>query len=280
MEKIILSNGVEMPSMAIGTNWMSFDELYPIVKAGLLAGFRAIDTARDYGNEPIVGAVIQAVLKELGMKRSDIFITTKIGNGQQKLGNIKEQLEISLSNLRTDYIDLWLMHWPYPGFYTETWRKMSELYQHTNKVRAIGVANYRQRHFEKLLSSPDVITPMVNQMEFHPLRTVLDLHQYMQSNNIKIQAYAPLCRLVTPLREAEILNDLSKKYNKSIGQIILRWHIQQGDVMPVFKSYKASRFKENIDIFDFVLEQEEMLKVSELNQDYKYHIESINCPGY
>ena len=268
-----------MPIMAIGTNWMNYTELYTVMRAGFEAGFRAIDTARDYGNEPIVGSVLKAVLRDLKMSRSDIFVTTKIGNGQQITGNIQEQVDISLKNLKAEYIDLWLMHWPYPNYFKSTWEKMSDVYAKTDKVRSIGVANFRERHFNQLLSSADVLTPMVNQMEYHPLRTVDDLRAYMQLHGIILQAYAPLCRLIDPLKNAEVLKILCEKYNKSIGQIILRWHVQQ-NVMPIFKSYKPSRFKENIDIFDFELTPEEMDAIFALNIDYKYHIESCNCPGY
>lgn len=277
---IELQNGVKMPLMAIGTNWMSYKELYPIVKAGLQAGFRAIDTARDYGNEDVVGAVVKDVLLDLGMKREDIFITTKIGNSQQINGNIEEEINISLNNLQTDYVDLWLMHWLYPDYYMKTWRKMVDVYEKTNKVRAIGVANYQLRHFEKLLSSNPNVIPMVNQMEYHPLRTVNKLKEYMDTHRVVLQAYAPLCRLIAPLREAEILKTLALKYNKSLAQIILRWHIQQNNVMPIFKSYKTSRFSENIDIFDFNLTDKEIAAISDLDINYKYHLESSSCPGY
>lgn len=229
--------------------------------------------------EPIVGDVLEDVLKSVGLTRQDVFVTTKIGNSQQMEGNIEEQLEISLANLKTDYLDLWLMHWPYPGYFESTWEKMVKLYE-AGKVKAIGVANYDIRHFNQLLSSKPKVIPMVNQMEYHPLRTAEDLRAFMKKNRIVTQAYAPLCRLVPPLKDSDILHELSLKYKKSIGQVILRWHIQQGDVMPVFKSYNPKRFKENIDIFDFELTDEEMNSISSLNQNYKYHIESINCPGY
>ena len=277
--KIKLSNGIDMPFMAMGTNWMTYEELFPVMKAGFEAGLRAIDTARDYGNEPIVGDVLKDVLKSVGLTRQDVFVTTKIGNRQQMEGNIEEQLEISLANLKTDYLDLWLMHWPYPGYYESTWEKMVKLYE-AGKVKAIGVANYDIRHFNQLLSSNPKVIPMVNQMEYHPLRTAEDLRAFMKKNRIVTQAYAPLCRLVPPIKDSDILHELSLKYKKSIGQVILRWHIQQGDVMPVFKSYNPKRFKENIDIFDFELTDEEINSISSLNQNYKYHIESINCPGY
>lgn len=279
--KIILANGVQMPVMAMGTNWMTYDELVPILKAGIAAGFRAFDTARDYGNEAVVGKAIKTALNEIGLKRSDIFITTKIGNGQQKMGNISEQIDISLNNLQTDYVDCWLMHWPYLHYYVRTWQEMENVYLNTTKVKSIGVANYQVRHFKHLLEDNTVrVVPMVHQMEYHPLRTAGDIISYMSANQIKLQAYAPLCRLVTPLKEASTLKQLSEKYHKSLGQIVLRWHVQQQFVMPIFKSYKPSRFLENIDVFDFVLTAEEMNAISDLNMDYKYHLESASCPGY
>lgn len=278
---IKLSNGVRMPDMGIGTNWMKYKELKAVMEAGFSAGFRAIDTARDYGNEPVVGQVFHDILKESGGKyrREDFFLTTKIGNGQQIRGKLGEEIDRSLKNLKTDYIDLWLMHWPYPGYYERTWHEMEKVYE-SGKVRAIGVANYDVRHFERLLSSGVGTVPMVNQFEYHPLRTAGNLVGYMRSKGIRIQSYAPLCRLVTPLRESQFLKDLCQKYNKSLGQIILRWHVQQGDDMPVFKSYKPSRFSENMNVFDFSLTEDEMDFISSLNMDYKYHIESVNCPGY
>lgn len=276
---IKLYNGVEMPFMGIGTNWMNYNQLLPVVKAGFETGFRAIDTARDYGNEPVVGDVLKTALASSGLRRENVFVTTKIGNGQQAVGNIEEQIDISLGNLKTDYIDLWLMHWPYPGHFEQTWEKMIKVYK-SGKVRAIGVANYAVRHFEQLMDSHPEMAPMVNQMEYHPLRTASDIRAYMSSNNIKMQAYAPLCRLVPALKDSEILKGLAEKYHKSIGQIILRWHVQQKEVMPVFKTYSPSRFVENIDIFDFQLNEDEMKQIFSLDQNYKYHIESINCPGY
>lgn len=279
MNTIKLSNGVDMPVMAIGTNWMEYDDLKKILIAGFNAGFRAIDTARDYGNEHIVGKALHDALLDVGLKRHDVFLTTKIGNGQQVRGDISDEINISLDNLQTDYVDLWLMHWPYPGYYVGTWKKMETVYEQ-HKVRAIGVANYDIRHFNKLFQSDIKICPMVNQMEYHPLRTVPELVRLLKDNDIKIQAYAPLCRLVSPLKDNQQLCEIAKRHNKSLGQVILRWHVQQGMVMPVFKSYKPSRFTENIDIFDFTLSEEEMRFIFSLNMDYKYHLESASCPGY
>ena len=163
-----LSNGVEMPSIIMATNWMDYPQLKEVVKAGMKIGYRAFDTARDYGNESIVGRVIKECLEELGIKREEIFITTKIGNGQQKMGNIEEQIEISLRNLQTDYVDCWLMHWPYPEYYIDTYHKMEKVYA-TGKARSIGMANYHIRHFEKLWNAGFDVAPHCVQFEHHPM---------------------------------------------------------------------------------------------------------------
>lgn len=249
-----------------------------LVTSGLQIGFRAFDTARDYGNEDIVGRVMKECLVEQGMKREDIFITTKIGNGQQALGNIEEQVELSLRNLQTDYIDLWLMHWPYPGHYVDTWRKMEKVYR-SGKVRAIGMANFRIRHFEHLFGEGIEIMPHCVQMELHPMRTADETVAYLRARNIAIQAYSPLCRMIPKIRENDLLRSIADKHGKTVGQVILRWHIQNQTV-PVFKSLKPKRFAENFDIFNFSLSDDEMKAVASLDEDYKYHLESASCPGY
>lgn len=275
---IILSGGVQMPPMAFGTNWMDRCMLSCIMKAAFGSGFRALDTARDYGNEPVVGRALEDTLAKCGLHREDVFLTTKIGNRQQIKGDVAHEIDVSLKNLRTDYVDLWLMHWPFPGFYENTWEKMISVCE-TGKVRAIGVANFDIRHIERIVSLFPQFKPAVNQIEYHPLRTAEALMSLMAENDIRVQAYSPLCRMVPALRDSTVLTGLAAKYGKTPGQIILRWHVQQG-VMPVFKSANPERFRENIDVFDFELEDAEIYELSMLNQDYKYHIESVNCPGY
>jgi len=277
-ESIKFYNGVECPSIIMATNWMDYPQMKLLVSEGLKYGFRAFDTARDYGNEPIVGRVMKECLAEQGLKREDIFITTKIGNCQQQLGNIEEQIDISLRNLQTDYVDLWLMHWPYPDCYVETYRKMEKVYK-SGKVRAIGMANYRIRHFEHLFKEGVDIMPHCVQMELHPMRTAEDLVSYCHEKNIAIQAYSPLCRMIEPIRNTELLKSIAEVHSKSIAQVVLRWHIQNKTI-PVFKSLKPHRLKENFDIFDFELTDYEMKGISSLDCDYKYHLESASCPGY
>lgn len=273
-----LSNGVKMPSLVMSTNWMGYEDMKRVVTAGLQCGFRAFDTARDYHNEDIVGRVIKECLKEQGMSREEIFITTKIGNSQQALGNISEQIGMSLRNLQTDYVDLWLMHWPYPGYYIDTWHKMEKVYK-TGKARAIGMANYRVRHFRHLFEAGVSVNPHCVQFEFHPMRTVPDLVAYCRQHDIRIQAYSPLCRMIEPIKNSAILKKLAEKHKKTIGQVILRWHYQQG-IVPVFKSTRPQRIRENFDIWDFQLSDVEMNAISSLNQDYKFHLESASCAGF
>lgn len=273
-----LSNGVEMPSIIMATNWMDYPQLKEVVKAGMKIGYRAFDTARDYGNEPIVGRVIKECLEELGIKREEIFITTKIGNGQQKTGNIEEQIDISLRNLQTDYVDCWLMHWPYPEYYIDTYHKMEKVYA-TGKARSIGMANYHIRHFEKLWNAGFDVAPHCVQFEHHPMRSANDIFEFCRSHNIAVQAYSPLCRMIDAIKKSSILNEIANKKGKTIGQVILRWHYQHRSV-PCFKSLKPKRLAENFDIWDFELTQEEMAAINSMDCDYKYHLESASCPGF
>lgn len=277
-KKLRLSNGIEMPPIVEATNWMDYSQLKEIVSEGLKAGIRAFDTARDYGNESIVGKVIQECLNEQGLKREDVFITTKIGNSQQRQGNIEEQIDMSLKNLRTDYVDLWLMHWPYPDYYVDTWHKMEKVYK-SGKVRAIGMANYRIRHFEHLFKAGVDVMPHCVQFELHPMRTADDIVAYCRERNIAIQAYSPLCRMHKKIVESSDIQDIANRHHKTVAQVVLRWHVQN-EYVPVFKTTKPSRLKENIDVFDFELSGGEMRRIASLDEDYKYHLESASCPGF
>lgn len=278
MENIKLLNGVEMPPIIMSTNWMDYPTMKKLVSAGLKIGYRAFDTARDYGNEHIVGQVLKECLEEQNLKREDIFITTKIGNGQQKTGTIDDEIKISLRNLQTDYIDCWLMHWPYPDYYIETYHKMEKVYK-SGKAHSIGMANFHVRHFEKLWKSGFEIPPHCVQFEHHPLRIADDIQKFCKENQIAIQAYSPLCRMIEPIQKSPVLNRIAKKTGKSIGQVILRWHYQH-ESAPCFKSLKPTRLKENFNIWDFQLSDEDMKDIDSMDCDYKYHLESASCPGF
>ena len=267
-----------MPSIGMGTYDMDRKTLQNVLLAGTSYGIRCIDTARDYHNEHMVGTAVKIVLRKNGLKREDLFITTKIGNSQQDIGNISEQIDISLKSLQTDYVDLWLMHWPRPGRYIDTWHEMEKVYR-SGKVRAIGVCNFRERHLHALIESGISILPMVMQIEYHPLRTIKPMIALCNEHHIQVEAYSPLCLMVQRLVENEKLNSIALKYDKTVPQIILRWHVQQG-IIPVFKSATPHRLKENISIYDFAITSDEMEIIFAMNEDYKFHPESINCPGY
>lgn len=278
MVSIKFHNGVEMPPIIMSTNWMDYPTMKEVVTAGLKIGFRAFDTARDYGNEHIVGRVLSECLKEQGLKREDVFITTKIGNSQQQQGNIEEQINQSLRNLRTDYVDCWLMHWPYPDYYIDTYHKMEKVYK-GGKVRAIGMANYHVRHLNKLWEAGFEVAPHCVQFEHHPMRTAVDIQEFCHSHQIAIQAYSPLCRMIDPIKNSPVLKAIAERTHKSIGQVILRWHYQHQSV-PCFKSLKPKRLEENFNIWDFELTAEEMTEINNMDCDYKYHLESASCPGF
>lgn len=285
-KSFILSNKIEIPSIMMGTSLCDCKgdkrqleiQLINSVFTAATYGIRGFDTARDYNNESLLGSTFKKLWKKNGIKRRELFITTKVGNSQQRLKNISEQIDISLKSLKTDYIDLWLLHWPYPDFYIENWRKMEEVYR-SGKVRAIGICNCRERHLNSLLNAGISIKPMVVQFEYHPFRTVTSLMQLCKEQNLQVEAYSSLCCMLPFVRENEVLKSLASKYGKSVAQVIIHWHLQQG-VIPIFRSFNANRLKSNVEVFDFALEKDDMDSIFALDKNYKFHPESINCPGF
>lgn len=285
MKKNILSNGVMMPPVVMGT---SIDdrkgnrnclirEMCSLVEFAIENGITAFDTARDYGNESILGKIFFDLFKSGSITREDIFITTKIGNEQQKLLDMRKQLEISLKSLKTDYIDLWLLHWPLPDYYLKNWKQLCDIYNE-GVVRAIGISNVRERHLDLVLNDSSII-PHVVQIEYHPFRTVSSLRNICKCHNIQIEAYSANCVMLPFVKNNEVLNKIANKYGKTVAQIIMRWHFQQGSI-PIFSSMNKKHLIDNVNIFDFELNDLEMKKIFSLDCDYKFHPESVNCPGY
>lgn len=292
----LLSNGVKMPSIGMGTYPLQGESMVKAAVAATKCGYRAFDTAHAYGNEVSVGKALQEVYRVNGLKRADVFITSKIGEDHdhgipdcklfyasipKKPKNIKDivskQLNETLKDLRTDYLDLLLIHWPHPDYFVEVWKALEDEY-HTGKVRAIGVSNCRERHLKKLIEA-GTMCPMVDQFELHPLNTKKELIAYCQQHNIQVEAYSPLLFVVHRKMDSPILKSLALKYKKSIPQIILRWDIQQA-VIPIPKSGNPARLQQNIDIFDFELTADDMKRIDSLNENYKGLVESTYCPGY
>lgn len=228
------------------------------VKAAIKNGYRSIDTAAIYKNEEGVGIGI----KESGVAREELFITSKVWNEDQGYETTLAAFEKSLERLQLDYLDLYLIHWPGKDKYKDTWRALEKLYK-DGKIRAIGVSNFQVHHLEELLKDAE-IKPMVNQVEFHPRLTQKELRDYCKAQGIQLEAWSPLMQ--GQLLDNEVLTHIAKKHNKSVAQVILRWDLQH-EVVTIPKSIKEHRIIENADIFDFELSQEDMDKIDALNKD-------------
>ena len=272
---ITLNNGVKMPRFGLGVwktdNRTSRDSVAAAIKNGYLA----IDTARQYGNEQGTGAGIKLGLEQAGLKRSDLFVTTKLYNGEQgDYDQVSKAFENQLKDLGLDYVDLYLMHWPVDKTYIESYHAMEKLYRE-GKVRASGVSNFDNDRMEKLLEEAEVI-PAVNQMEFNPTNQEREILAFDQSHDIEMTAWSPLGggeSLTNPVIDA-----LAKKYDRSAAQIILRWEWQR-DIITVVKSTHEKRIIQNSQIFDFSLSDEDVQKINELDQgkrglwydDFQWH---------
>lgn len=256
-----LHNGVKMPWLGLGVfKVKEGEETVSSVKTAIELGYRSIDTAAIYGNEEGVGQAIH----EVDVPRDELFITTKVWNSNQGYETTLAAFEESIKKLGLDYLDLYLIHWPIPakGKYKETWKALEKLYK-DGKVRAIGVSNFHVPHLVDLIADCEVV-PMVNQVEYHPCLTQTELHQFCKKNQIQLEAWSPLM-------QGELLGEpklakIGQKYGKSVAQIILRWDLQN-EVVTIPKSVKPERIKENADIFNFQLNDEEMALINQLNEN-------------
>lgn len=277
MEYISLSNGVNMPKAVLGSFNISEQEIIDnMISTALSEGVNGFDTSPSYGSEIILGRALQ----NTGIEREKVFLTDKIDAWQmyEGNGNITKYVEKSLRDLKTDYLDLLLIHWPFRKYLLETWKSFEALYKQ-GLVRAIGLCNVNSRIYSEFLQSGISIEPHVVQVEISPLRTIdQDLDLFLKSGVI-VEAYSPLCRMVPEVRNNAILQEIAAKYEKSIPQIILRWHLERG-VIPVFTSSKPERIKENVEIFDFKMTRSDVDLITSLNADYKIFPESYGCPGY
>lgn len=263
MEKVKLNNGVEMPCIGLGVFRIEDNkEAERVVETALSVGYRHIDTAMYYHNEEAVGKAI----RNSGIPRKEIFVTTKMWNADQRSGKVKEALEASLKRLNLDYIDLYLIHWPVEGKYIETWKKFEEIY-HSGKVKAIGVSNFKQHHLETL-AKESTITPAVNQIELHPYLIQENDLNYCKKVGIQTEAWSQFAANQAGLFDEKILVELGGKYSKSPAQIILRWDYQRG-VVTIPKSANENRMKQNLDIFDFSLTDEEIKNINSLNRNLR-----------
>ena len=256
-----LNSGNEMPVLGLGMYKITDErEAEKTIRCAVNAGYCLIDTASAYMNEDGVGKGI----RECGIPRRELFLTTKIWNNAQRLGDVEGSFSRSLERLMTDYVDLYLVHWPVPGCYLGTWKELEALYK-KGAARSIGVSNFEIRHLEELASVSE-ITPAVNQIEFHPYWYQKNLVEYCHAKGIAVQAYAPLAR--GAYLDDDVICILAVKYGKTPAQIGLRWIIQKG-VAVIPKSAREERIVSNGEIFDFVLEDEDMDAIDQLNKNYR-----------
>ena len=245
-----LNNGVKMPWLGFGVYQMRDGaEVGESVAAALKTGYRSIDTAAAYNNERGVGRA----LAESGISRNEIFLTTKVWNSDQGYESALRAFDGSLERLGTDYVDLYLIHWPVKGRFVQTWRALERVYAE-KRARAIGVSNFHIHHLEELLSESKIV-PAVNQVEFHPFLLQSDLRAFCRDKGIQYEAWSPLMQ-GTVLREKTVRR-LAKKHGKSAAQIIIRWDLQH-EVVTIPKSVHPERIEENSWVFDFELSDEDM----------------------
>lgn len=257
-----LNNGVNMPYLGLGV-WQTRDgeEVISAVKWALDKGYRHIDTAAIYENEKGVGAGIKAS----GIPREEVFLVSKVWNTDQGYDATIRAFETSLRKLDTDYLDLYLIHWPVQGKYKETWKALETLYRE-KRVRAIGVSNFLLHHLKDLLSDASEI-PMVNQMEFHPYLVQEDLLEFCRDKGIQYEAWSPLMQ--GNIFEIGVFRELAEKYNKTIAQVVLRWDLQKG-VVTIPKSSNKQRIAENAEVFDFALSEEDMARLDALDRSKRF----------
>lgn len=264
-DTVTLHNGVKMPWLGLGVFKVEEGpELVNAVKTAIVKGYRSIDTAAIYENEEGVGEGIRQGLKEAGLSREDIFVTSKVWNADLGYEETLVAYETSLQKLGLEYLDLYLIHWPVEGKYKEAWKALETLYKE-EKVRAVGVSNFQIHHLEDLMKDGEV-KPVINQVEYHPRLTQKELHAFCQKHDIQLEAWSPLMQ--GELLDNDVLKEIAEKHGKSVAQIILRWDLQNG-VVTIPKSTKEHRIVENSSVFDFELDAEDVSKINELNQNHR-----------
>ena len=258
---IKLNNNIEIPRFGLGV-YLSKPgkKTFDAVTWAIEAGYRHIDTAKAYKNEGDVGKAI----KESGIKRDEIFVTTKLWNEDQGYESALEAFDRSLDDLGFDYVDLYLIHWPVEKKRRESWRALEKIYSE-GRAKSIGVSNYTIKHLKEMDSYAEV-KPAVNQVEFHPFLFQEDLLEYCRIKFIQLEAYSPLTK--AERLDDQVINEIAGKYSKSAAQVMIRWSLQH-DVVVIPKSVHKDRIIENSEVYDFEITNEDMERLNSLNEDYR-----------
>ncbi|RUT29886.1 aldo/keto reductase [Paenibacillus zeisoli] len=260
-DTVKLNNGVEMPWFGLGV-WQvkEGDEVLSSVKTAIRHGYRSIDTAAAYKNEEGVGQAIREALEENGLKREELFITTKVWNADQGYESTLAAIDASLSKLGLDYVDLYLIHWPVKGKYKETWKALEKIYQ-DGKAKAIGVCNFHVHHLEDLMEDAQVV-PALNQIELHPYLSQKEIRDFCAKKGIAVEAWSPLAQ--GKVVKDETIQAIGNKYGKTAAQVVLRWDLQN-NIITIPKSVHEDRITGNADVFNFELSPEDMAAIDSLN---------------
>ncbi|MFF8883098.1 aldo/keto reductase [Streptomyces flaveolus] len=259
---VTLNNGVEIPQLGFGVFQVPDAETTAAVSAALEAGYRSIDTAAIYGNEAGVGRA----LADSGIARDDLFVTTKLWNADQGYDATLKAFDTSLDKLGLDHVDLYLIHWPTPArdLYRESWKAIEKLVA-DGRIRAAGVSNFQPAHLERLIAGSDLV-PAVNQVELHPGLQQRELRAAHARLGIVTEAWSPLAQ--GAVLKDEAITTLAARHGKSAAQVVLRWHLQLGNVV-IPKSVTPARIRENLDVFDFTLTDDEMTAIAGLDRDLR-----------
>lgn len=277
---ITLNNGMQIAQIGFGTWYLQDEDSVDVIKNAIKSGYRIIDTAQAYNNEEIVGKAVNECINEGIVTRKDLFISSKI-NPHNPIGYQEaiNAVESTLKKMNLDYIDLYMIHWPnlveddsWKKLNAETWRGFEKMVE-DGKLKSIGVSNFMIHHLEELLKTAK-IKPVIDQLNLNPTWQQKEVVEFCEKNDIICQAWAPLVR-IKPWNE-KILNDVAKKYNKSVSQICLRWCVQKGFV-PLTKTHSIEHMKENLNIFDFSIEKEDVEYLDSLNSHPWDHDSQPDC---
>ncbi len=260
MQNVTLNNGVSMPMLGLGVFRCSEEEAYNCVKSALDIGYTHIDTAMIYENEEAVGQAI----KDSKIDRKNLFITTKLWNEDMRKDNQRNAIETSLKKLGLDYVDLYLIHWPVKEKFISSWLEMEKIYKE-GLAKSVGVSNFLKHHLEEIFKASDLV-PAVNQVEFHPYVVQKELTDFCKKHNIQFESWSPLGAVKNGLLEDKTILNIADKYGKTPAQIILRWNIDKG-VVTIPKSSNKNRQLENISIFDFKLNDDDISKIDMLDKN-------------
>ena len=294
--KLTNIKGVEIPMIGLGTFPFQGRVMADMVLNASKIGYRLFDTADDYRGESGIGLAVSE-LDSIGLTREDLFLQTKISDNNAHADEplkgiffnpnskfmkrhtvdeiVREKVTISLREMKTNYLESLLIHYPFSGYIVDIWRVMIEL-KKEGLVRYIGVSNFHERHIQKLIDATNVV-PDINECYISPIGTKQTLVDYCNSIQCLFMTYSPLMDMAAGRVQSEPINNLAEKYRKSVAQIILRWNIDRG-CLPLPKTKNVQRLQENFEVFDFELTGEEVDAISSLNFDYQYIVESKTCP--